>query len=281
MKKQKAIKSLGGFIKNTEKYQNRLLLATPTTGTMRAEWVYSRYGQIIPTNWSALTITQFMSSLFPMEYQVADAYNLIVKGTLDSNVEWLLTIEQDNVLPLDAFIRINDYIRDGKAPVVSGLYFTKSVPPEPILYRGNGNGYFDDWKLGDKVWVSGIPMGFTLFHTSILKAMWKDAPEYICSGTTTRRVFKTPNQIVFDEARGGMVSESGTQDLQWCKEVIEGKYLEKAGWGEFAKKHPKYPFLVDTGIFIKHISMDGVQFPIEMPTQYVPPKDYKGKELID
>lgn len=276
MKKEKNIKQIGGLIKNPDKYQNKLLIATPSTGLFRAEWVYARYGQIIPTNWSALTVTQFMSSLIPMEYQVADAYNLIVKSAIESKVEWLLTIESDNVLPLDAFIKINDYIREGKVPVVSGVYFTKSVPPEPLIYRGEGNGYFDQWKLGDKVWATGIPMGFTLFHMSILKEMWKDSAEYITGGTTTRRVFETPNRILYDPEKGGFVSETGTQDLAWCKRVREGHYFKKAGWDKY--ENMENPFLVDTSIFIRHITPDGTQFPLEIPQQYIGDKDYESKE---
>lgn len=276
----KEIKQIGGLIKNPEKYMNRLLIATPSTGLFRAEWVYARTSQIIPTNWSALTITQFMNSLIPVEYSVADAYNLIIKSALESNVEWLLTIESDNVLPLDAFIRINEYMRKGDIPVVSALYFTKSVPPEPILYRGNGNGYFDDWKLGDKVWVTGIPMGFTLYHMSVLRAMWNESPEYVCSGTTTRRVFETPNRILFDPERGGTVAETGTQDLAWCKRVIKEGFFEKSGWKDFVKKHPVNQFLVDTSILVKHITIDGQQFPLQMPPEFIPEKDYKPQERL-
>jgi hypothetical protein len=280
-KKIERLKTNGGIIKNTEKYQYRVMLGTPTTGLVRAEWVHARYSQIIPTNWSALTVAQFMSSLFPIEYQIADAYNLILKSAIEGNVEWLLTIESDNILPLDGFIRMTEYMRKGDIPVVSALYFTKSVPPEPLLYRQSGMGYFDKWKLGDKVWVSGIPMGFTLYHMSLLKAMWRESPEYIVSGTTTRRVFETPGRNIYDPARGGMVSETGTQDLEWCKTVISGNFLEKAGWGQFVKKHPKYPFLVDTNLFVRHISTDGVQFPIEVPSEFISPEQYKGREIID
>ena len=276
----KTRKQIGGLVKNPEKYLNRLLIATPSTGLFRAEWVHARHSQIIPTNWSAQTVTQFMNSLIPVEYSVADAYNLIVKSALESKVEWLLTIEQDNVLPLDAFIRINEYMRKGDIPVVSALYFTKSVPPEPILYRGNGNGYFSDWKLGDKVWVTGIPQGFTLYHMSVMKAMWNESPEYVVSGTTTRRIFETPNRILIDPETGGMVSETGTQDLAWCKRVIKEGFLEKSGWKDFVKKHPDNQFLVDTSLLVKHITIEGQQFPLSMPPEFIPEKDYKPQERL-
>jgi hypothetical protein len=63
----------------------------------------------------------------------------------------------------------------------------------------------------------------------------------------------------FDPETGNYNSLSGTTDLEWCTRVIEGGYLAKAGWKAIAKK--KYPFLVDTTLFCKHINPDGEQFP--------------------
>jgi len=40
-----------------------------------------------------------------------------------------------------------------------------------------------------------------------------------------------------------------------------------------------YPFLVDTNIFVKHITPDGTMYPLAVPGRYVPPKGYRGKEV--
>src|SRR5512139_622098 len=107
-----------------------------------------------------LQVLEAIDSFAPVGYQVADAQNIIIKAAIENNVEWLLFIEDDTCPPPDAFVRINDYMKKAEVPVVSGLYYTKGMPPEPILYRGRGNSYYDDWKMGDKVWVDGIPTGF-------------------------------------------------------------------------------------------------------------------------
>jgi hypothetical protein len=269
------------LMKNTGKPpKNRLLVGTPSLGTVRMEWATARWGACIPCNWSAITITEFMSSIVPMDYQIADAYNLICKTAVEQNVEWLLTIESDNILPSDAFIKINNYMLDGDIPVVSALYFTKSEPAEPLIYRGLGNSYFDKWKFGDKIWVDGCPMGLLLIHSSIIRAMWNESPEYIVNGITTRRIFETPNTVKIDPETGGLNTNTGTQDLAWCKRLIDGKFLEKAGWSDFSKKHPVYPILIDTNLYCRHISSDGIQFPINIPQKFIPEKDYKGREII-
>lgn len=251
--------------KNPGQWMSRLLIGTPSTGVVRMEWVMSRFGQVIPTNWSSTDCIQWLSTYAPMEYLVPDAQNLIVKVAVEKNFEWLLLIEQDNVLPPDAFIKINEYMRSKSHPIVSGLYFTKSDPPEPMVYRGRGNSFYTDWKMGDKVMVDGVPTGFILIHCSILKKLWEESPEYVCGNTVTRRVFSTPEKVWRDPETNGVYTMQGTSDLEFCERVIKDKILEKAGWAEFQKM--QYPYLIDTNLFIKHISMDGRQFPLQDPKE--------------
>jgi len=135
---------------NPGKWTNRLMISTPTVGTVRMEWVAARFGQTIPTNFSLVDVHQFLSSYAPIGYQIADAENLSAKVLVEGNFDWFLSWEDDNLPPLNALVRVNEYIIKNDVPIVSGLYFTKSVPPEPILYRGTGLGYYADWKLGEK-----------------------------------------------------------------------------------------------------------------------------------
>lgn len=253
------------ILENKGPWMNRILIGTPSSGLVRMEWVLARFGQVIPTNWSATDAIQWISTFAPMKYLVADAQNLIVRTLIEKDFEWLLLIESDNLLPPDAFIRINRYMLDGKIPIVSGLYFTKSDPPEPLLYRGRGNSYYQDWKMGDKVWVDGVPTGTLLIHNSILKAMWKESPEYIINGQITRRVFQTPEKVWQDPESGGYHLVVGTSDLAWCERVMKEEFFRKAGWPKYQKM--KYPFLIDTNIFIKHIDESGRQFPIKDPKE--------------
>ena len=241
-------------------FTNKILVATPTLGTVRMEWVQARYGQIIPTNWSQVMMTQFMNGFIPQRYQVADAQNMIAKEVVEKDYEWLLLVEDDTILPADAFIRFNDYMREGNCPVVSGLYFTRTHPSEPMVYRGRGTSYYTDWQYGDVVQVDGVPTGALLISGKLIRALWEDSEEYDINGNKTRRVFDSVNRQWFDEAEGIMRTSSGTSDLDLCSRIIEGHYLEKAGWPELDKE--QYPFIIDTRIFCKHIERTtGEQFP--------------------
>jgi hypothetical protein len=227
------------------------------------EWSAARHGQIIPTNWSQVIMLQWMSGYYPTRYQVADAQNLIVKAAIDKDFEWLLLIEHDVLLPPDAFIRFNEYMRGEQYPVVSGLYFSRSRPSEPMVYRGRGTSYYTDWRLGDLVWCDGVPTGCLLVHCGVLREMWSDAEEYQVGNAFTRRVFETPRKMWPDPELQQFATMVGTSDLDWCSRVIEGDYLRRAGWGDFVDSldDPRYPFLVDTNIFCEHINIDGTRFP--------------------
>ena len=264
--------------KNKGAWTNRLLVGTPTRGLVRMEWVNGRYGQTIPTNWSHVDVQQWMSPHIPLRYQLSDAENLIAKTVVEKNFEWFLSIEDDNVLPANALVKINQYIIKGNEPVVGGLYFTKSVPPEPLLYREKGRGFYADWKMGDKVRVSGLPFGFTLIHGSLIKALWDESEEYFVNGNLTRRVFDAPNSTSIDPETGGFLNNSGTSDLAFFEKLKKNRILEKAGWPKHQKM--EFPYLVDTGIFIKHIDQEGVIWPQQLPKAFLEGKK-TWKEMMD
>ena len=102
-------------------YKQRLLVATPTLGLVRYEWVLARYNQIIPTNWSKTDMVQYLNGYIPIRYTVADAQNLAVKACIEGGFEWLLLVEDDTMPPPDGFLRFTEYMDKGDIPVVSGL----------------------------------------------------------------------------------------------------------------------------------------------------------------
>lgn len=265
--------------KNTGAWMNRILIGIPTTGLVRVEWMMSKYGQIIPTNWSQVEMTQWLNTFAPLEYQLPDAENLMAKQVVEGNYEWFLSLEQDNLIPPDTYIRLNDYMTSAKVPIISGLYFTKSVPPEPILYRGRGNGSFRDFKLGDKVWCDGIPFGLTLIHGSIIKALWNESEEYMVGNDKTRRVFELPTINIGDAGPGSRYNYvRGTTDLNFCKRIMRDDIFVKAGWPKYQKM--KYPYLVDTNIFVQHIDNAGRMFPLGgIPLSYKTTAKRGNKEI--
>lgn len=240
-------------------YGSKLMIGTPTLGTIRMEWHQARIGQIIPVNWSMVTVMEWLGGYVPMGYLVADAQNLIMKHAMDGDYEWVLLYEDDVLPPQNAFIVLNEYMHKADIPVVSGLYYVKSRPSEPLVFRGRGNGTYRKFKHGDFVWGNGVPTGFLLIHMSILREMWPDCEEYEVKGVPVRRMFRFPRDYWQDPENQHFRTLMGTSDLDWCTRVMEGEYFKKAGWPNFQRR--KYPFLVDTNIFCHHIDPNGEIFP--------------------
>lgn len=249
--------------KDWEGWIKRICIAVPTTGLVRVEWMMSRFGQVIPCNWSQGDIFQFIDQYSPLAWTVADARNICVEYCISQGFEWLFFIDHDVILPPDTFLKINEYMNSGKIPVVSGLYYCKGTHPEPLVFRGRGNSYFSKWKRGEKFWVDGIPMGCALIHASILKVMYDCSEVYTVESrqgpVVVRRVFETPRKAWYDPELGRYATRVGTEDLFWCDRVMNEGILEKAGWKKYQKK--KFPFLMDTSMFCKHIDEQGRLYP--------------------
>lgn len=157
------IRETGVFVSDSgnKNFVHPLLIGTPTRGPIQMGWSLAMRSLAIPANWSAGYFSSFIpDTCVPFRYTVAHAQNIIVKHFLEAreNYEFLLLLEDDTIPPPDLFILLDEYLRNGP-PIVSGLYFQKSFPIEPLIYRGRGNGAFRDFKLGQKVWADGVPTG--------------------------------------------------------------------------------------------------------------------------
>lgn len=271
------------LIENTTPHRWGVHFGTPATGLVRIEWAMAWKSVVIPCNWGQQHSIVPMPETVPLGYLVADAQNIIVASFMRSQSEWLVLIEQDNIIPRDLYLKLNEHMKKKTVPVISGLYFTKSFPSEPLIYRGRGTSHYEDWKIGDMVWCDGVPTGCLAIHRSILESMWDESQEYLASNTFTRKVFPQPEAAWFDPETGWHTA-SGTSDLEWCSRVIMENHLAKAGWKKLAKK--PYPFLVDTTILTMHVTESGEQFPTAVELDYWskspgqrgrPPLPKKGK----
>ena len=260
----------GNLIVAKDSMKRRIMVGIPMTGLLRSEWVISRYGQVIPCNWSQVDAIHWLDQYSPLGFLVADARNIIASRCVEEKFEWLFFIDHDTILPPTTVLRMNERMLANKVPMWSGLYFTKSVPSEPLVYRGRGNGFYTKWKMGDEVWVDGIPMGCTMISSSILKVLYDESPSYVLNtrvGTfKARRIFETPSKTFFDPQKQTWFNATGTEDLALCSRIMNEGIFKKAGWKEYEGK--KYPFMIDTNIFCRHIDWDGVQYPSKGEEQY-------------
>lgn len=231
-----------------EGYRARLLLGTPSLGTIRIEWHDAMAGVVMPANWQLHRIT-------PLGFGVADGQNLIVQAALAAGVEWVWFQEDDTLPPPNLCLVWQEWMRKATQPVVSGLYYLRGGSGEPLIYRGVGTGAYTTWTPGDRVRCDGVPTGCLLVHASLFRVMAAEAPDYQLranGGThTLKKIFEEPRRFAFHPESGGYETQLGTSDLDWCHRVIRGQVLERAGWPKIAKL--RWPFVVDTRIRCGHI----------------------------
>lgn len=239
---------------------NRIMVGIPMTGLLRSEWVLSRYGQVVPCNWSQVDCIQWITTDAPLKFLVADARNIIATNFVEKDFEWLFFVDHDVILPPTTLLHFNKRMLKGDVPIFSGLYFCKGVPAEPLVFRGRGNSYYTKWKIGDEVWCDAVPCGCTFFHNSIMKVLYEESEIYEPKpGIKARKIFETPRKTWYDPETGSWFNTSGTEDLALCTRIMKDNIFKKAGWPKYQKM--KYPFLIDTKIFCKHIDFNGRQYP--------------------
>ncbi|RLC80963.1 MAG: hypothetical protein DRJ03_20735 [Chloroflexi bacterium] len=252
-----AIMKDGHIIKNKGAYMGRVSKRSydkllDLLGAVRSGQYLLMYVQSVKDKWQAASLKD--NNVYNLEVEEDNSY---IAGSVTAHNCFF--IDHDTILPPDTILKFNDRMLKADVPIISGLYFTKSVPSEPLIYRGRGNSYYNKWKFGDEVWVDAVPNGCTLIHASILKVLYDESEEYVVKGHKVRRIYETPARSYFDPETQSWFNSVGTEDLAFCTRVMKDNIFKKAGWPKFQRK--KYPFLIDTSIFCKHIDNNGIQYP--------------------
>ena len=111
--------------------------------------------------------------------------NMVVKTFLETTeAAWLLMIDSDERLSIDAFLKLVDAAHDKDRPIVSGLVFAAffddedGLRPVPTIYRMDperGLEAIDAYPENQLIEVDAIGTGCILIHRSVLLEMQKQA----------------------------------------------------------------------------------------------------------
>jgi hypothetical protein len=174
--------------------------------------VVSAWQNLIPP------MNQKRAVLFASGHEVGEAYNAMIRMILAhpelSKWRYIMTMEDDNIPPPDAHIRLLESINWGNYDAVSGLYWTKGEVNMPMAY-----GSWDDFKrtgqpdfrpldvrtalaAGNVIPCCGIAMGCALWKMQLFRDL--PPPWYV-----------TLNDLVPGKGIVGM-----TQDLSFCNHMI-------------------------------------------------------------
>ena len=123
-------------------------------------WVENQYSISFPLGTS-------MSRLRVQDAYVDEARNALVAKALEIGADYLFMVADDVYVPGNAFKQMWSH----KAPIVTGVYWTKEYPTMPYLWRGLLKGPFLDWKVGEYLPVDFAGCDCLLVHTDVFRAI--------------------------------------------------------------------------------------------------------------
>lgn len=238
-------------------HYTNLAVAVPLTGRpLVPYWTYAYANLHPPMNHNCLYMTNFDQRHVPMPGPVADLRNWYVEQAIANGCKYLMFIDEDVTGPPHGLRQlIFQMEHHPEAWAIGGVVCHKAKPTAPMIFRGNGNGPYWDWKLGEFFEVSGIGMGFTLLRVEPFKTLEKPW-------------FKTvDNMEAFWD--GIPKAEVWTEDLYWCDKAI------KAGGKVYA----------DTSILCDHWDMSTglptTLAPDSLPLRRATTKTRGQKKIVD
>lgn len=193
---------------------NSTVIVIPTRGKIAVPVVQSLLGLMAPMNGKR-------AMLFASGDEVGVAYNNMISNIL-ANPElrtwkYIMTIEDDNIVPPDAHLKLLESIEELKLDAVSGIYFTKGEINLPMAY-GDPDEYArtgvldfrprdirEAVKAGQVMRVNGIACGCALWRMELFKELLP------------------PWYVTVSEVVPGKGPQAMTQDLYFCLRAIKEK----------------------------------------------------------
>ena len=230
-----------------------IVIGIPTLGRpVPMDWAFSFKSMTPPINYN-------MQIVKVLGKPVAEARNNIVKASKELKSKYTFFLGDDVVVPAHTLRQLIFRMEhDEDLGVVGGIYCSKSTPPAPLVFKGNGKGSFWKWSLGEYFEVTGIGMDCTLIRNSMLRDLKEP-------------YFKTVDGDQFLDGINN--AEQWTEDLYFCKKVLE---------------ESNYKIKADAMVMCDHYDEQGVKYsipmdsyPIQHPTEQNKQLKKENKKILD
>lgn len=146
------------------KKRKGLLIAFLTSGMISVKWM-NRLNELtkgIPSGLFWKT-AYYEGKNYREQGGYARGRNILVKMAQDAGVEWLFFIDSD-VFPIqDAVTRLMAHNK----PVVSGIYYMKGYPAQPVIFEDFGSGPYWNYPVEELFPIAGSGLGCTLINMSV------------------------------------------------------------------------------------------------------------------
>jgi SAM-dependent methyltransferase len=130
------------------------------------------FGMVSTMFYQAMKGQQFplVSSAFDkivLNKPIAEARNEIVQFALDQGSNYIFWVDDDVIPPPDAFLKLYNHRKD----IINGVYWSKSNPPMPLIFRNHLEGPYWDWHIGDLIEIDAAGNGLTLVKTDVYRTI--------------------------------------------------------------------------------------------------------------
>jgi predicted SAM-dependent methyltransferase len=160
-----------------------VVVGIPSFGMVSTYFLQARISQQFPLVSSAI-------DKIVLNKPIADARNEIVEFALSQGANYIYWLDDDVIPPPDAFLKMYNQHKD----IINGVYWSKSNPPMPLLFRGHLDGPYWDWHMGDLIEIDAAGSGLTLVKTDVYRKIQKEMgdPWYSVQYSSFAGVKETP-----------------------------------------------------------------------------------------
>ncbi len=174
-----------------------IMLAIPTFGSVDFAWAQA-YKQLAQPLGSLITECADRS---PMD--IASKRNFLVQRALDIGAQNILFIGDDVIIPPMLILQMLQRRRMG-AQIITGVYWSKTYPPQPYIWKGFLTGAFYDWHVGDYFQIDWAGCDCLMINTAVFRQI--EPPWF---------------SLEYKYHQGGASGCNGTEDLYFFGKVKE------------------------------------------------------------
>ncbi len=135
-----------------------VVIGIPTFGMVSIYFLQARLSQQFPLVSSSI-------DKVVLKKPIAEARNEIVEYALAQGANYIYWLDDDVIPPPDAFMKLYRHHKD----IVNGVYWSKSNPPMPLVFRGHLQGPYWNWHVGDMIEIDAAGNGLTLVKTDVYR----------------------------------------------------------------------------------------------------------------
>lgn len=197
------------------------VVGIPSRGMVSTHFMMARchLGASLGISWSDLVVTHEVALEKGIDpNSVAAKKQFIAEFAVESGAEWVFFLDDDVIFPPNSLLQLLSRNKD----IIGGVYWSKSSPPVPLIFRGHMQGPYMNWHVGDFLKVDAMGMGLNIIKTKVFKAMPKPwfSENYVYHNlkiSNTKNIGTTEDLYFYKKAK-----DYGFE--VWCDTTIQAQH---------------------------------------------------------